>query len=230
MARFPTRGGVSHAVSSFNVHSGALHAVEWHPSSAGVIASSGSDGRIVLCDARVGGRAVAAMIASTGDVLTLDWMKYNQNQVVAGAAEGSLSLWDVRSSGGPVSAAHSHRMPIKRVRASPHDASRIVVASYDMSVAVWDVQPELRPSAATAEMPAPHRLLQSFNHHHEFVTGVDWDCAHPSRVLSCGWDQSAVMWDLAEPPPARLPPTPSHVRAVWPRGARPAAAVGTTVS
>ncbi len=35
-----------------------------------------------------------------------------------------------------------------------------------------------------------------WRHHTEFATGIDWDLFSPGRVVSCGWDNTCVSWDI----------------------------------
>ena len=62
----------------------------------------------------------------------------------------------------PVQVLAAHTFAVRRVRFCPHSAAQLLSASYDMSVCLWDV------------VTATHRPLQQYNHHSEFVIGLEW--------------------------------------------------------
>ena len=53
----------------------------------------------------------------------------------------------------------------------------------DMSLMLWDF---------TQENP----LLQRYEHHTEFVTGVDFNIFIEGRLASCSWDERVFVWNI----------------------------------
>jgi hypothetical protein len=50
-----------------------------------------------------------------------------------------------------------------------------------------------------------HRPLQQYNHHSEFVLGLEWSLFQEGVLASCGWDSWMHVWHRSVhplPPPA----------------------------
>jgi len=106
-----------------------------------------------------------------------------------------VRLWDLRSPAQPVQQLASHTFAVRRVRFCPHSASQLLSASYDMSVCLWDV------------VTATHRPQHQYNHHSEFVLGVEWSLFEEGVLASCGWDGWLHVWPRGvHPAPPPLPP------------------------
>ena len=69
------------------------------------------------------------------------------------------------------------------------------------------VQP---PACPEPPIPPPserhrHRPLQQYNHHSEFVLGLEWSLFQEGTLASCGWDSWMHVWHRSVhplPPPA----------------------------
>ncbi|CAK0845461.1 unnamed protein product, partial [Prorocentrum cordatum] len=71
----------------------------------------------------------------------------------------TLRVFDLRNFAGPVQVLHGHQLAVRRVKCHPHAEHQLVSSSYDMSVNVWDMN--------------MGQMIQHFDHHSEFVLGVD---------------------------------------------------------
>lgn len=80
-----------------------------------------------------------------------------------------------------------HRYAVKRCLFSPHSADLILSCSYDMSVRLWDL-------SQTA-----NSILRSkiWDHHQEFVGGIDFSNHLEGQVVSVGWDERLHLWNLS---------------------------------
>ena len=101
-----------------------------------------------------------------------------------------MRLWDLRAPQQPVQVLAAHTFAVRRVRFCPHSAAQLLSASYDMSVCLWDV------------VTATHRPLQQYNHHSEFVIGLEWS------LFQEGWPQLT----LTPNPALTLPVSGGHPR------------------
>jgi len=90
-----------------------------------------------------------------------------------------------------VAVLEGHEFAVRRVRWSPHKPDVLASASYDMSLRVWDVKKDRK---------TPSKSIQ-FDHHTEFVLGVDFNNYMEGVVATCSWDESVTVFDSTKPPP-----------------------------
>lgn len=63
-----------------------------------------------------------------------------------------------------------HSFAVRRLRCSPHSSSTILSCGYDMNICLWNIQ---KPD---------DNLIQRYDHHTEFVFGIDFDLFNEGRV------------------------------------------------
>ena len=80
-----------------------------------------------------------------------------------------------------------HDFAIRRLKCSPHDESIIASCSYDMTLNIWDYDRE-------------DALLEKYEHHREFVVGVDFNLENPDQIATCSWDETVYVWNRGEEP------------------------------
>ena len=114
-------------------------------------------------------------------MLSVDGGTYDPNFLATGSPDRSIQLWDVQKSAAPVQTMFGHQFAVRRVKFSPHAPRELISASYDMAVAVWDVQ--------------AGAMVQRFDHHTEFVVGVDVSLFDPNLVASGSWDRKVAVWN-----------------------------------
>jgi len=131
-----------------------------------------------------------------------DRNKYNANEIITGSIDHTIRLWDLRalsSSQGslgatPLHVFTGHNLAVRRVKFHPFHGNVFASTSYDMSVGVWDTSP---PSAG---------MTRRFNHHTEFVIGLDWHLFRENVLCTTAWDRTVVVWNyLTDPPPTQMP-------------------------
>lgn len=178
-------------------HSGICYEAKWSPRNGSILASVSGDWSVKIFDVS-SKQAVHAFPAHAGEVLSVDWNKYRDNIVVTGATDRCVKVWDLRNSSQPISIFDGHQLAVRRVRFSPHSDSLILSCSYDMSVKLW--------SLATAA------LVESYDHHTEFVIGIDFSNFKRDLVASTAWDRKVALWTLGAPRvPKRQVPTTARV-------------------
>ncbi|KAL8449951.1 hypothetical protein Emag_003512 [Eimeria magna] len=110
-----------------------------------------------------------------------------------------------------ISSTHAHQLAVRRVASHPFNAQRFASCSYDMQVKVWDsdegagssMGAAFQGSLGTASgTPSPFvegsgwvRLHACFDHHREFILGLDWSTFNCGRIMSTSWDRSICVWN-----------------------------------
>lgn len=179
-------------VRTFRAHQQIAYAAIWAPARPACLATVAGDAMLHIHDLAVGEAPVQSIQAHQHEILTVDWNKYNDYMVVTGSVDKQLRTFDLRNLTGPVQVFHGHQLAVRRVKAHPHCDSQFVSASYDMSVNVWDVN--------------MGQMVQHFDHHSEFVLGIDLSLFQENLLATAAWDRTVCVWNCVQgPPPARPP-------------------------
>ncbi|EFC35444.1 predicted protein [Naegleria gruberi] len=140
------------------------------------------------------------------EVLACDWNKFNEHIVCTGSVDKTIKVWDLRNlnqhrSGAIMGSGSSsnqdssictltgHGFAIRRLKFSPHDENIIGSVSYDMSLCIWDT-----------EQGSDNALLEKYEHHSEFVVGIDFNLEMEDEIASCSWDETVYVWMRGEEP------------------------------
>uniref|UniRef100_A0A8C7T7S2 Peroxin-7 n=1 Tax=Oncorhynchus mykiss TaxID=8022 RepID=A0A8C7T7S2_ONCMY len=185
-----SRGGQS--LCTLQGHEGVIYSTLWSPHIPGCFASASGDGTLRVWDVKTG-RCRLAIPAHKAEILSCDWCKYDQNVIVTGAVDCSLCVWDLRNVRQPLSRLRGHSYAIRRVKFSPFNQTMLASCSYDFTVRLWDY--------SRTEQP----LLETLEHHSEFVCGLDFNLQIPNQVVDCSWDETVKIYTplcLAAPPPS----------------------------
>lgn len=160
----------------------------WSPAKDGVFASVSGNGYLYVMDAldkRT--QPVLSIPAHAHEVLSVDWNKYRQNIIVTGSVDKTLRVWDIRKPAAPVTQLFGHALAVRRVRTHPFSADIVASASYDMSMCLWDI--------------STNEITRRFDHHSEFVVGIDWSLFEENVIATTSWDKSICSWDVGSAPP-----------------------------
>lgn len=136
---------------------------------------------------------------SSTEVLSCEWNKYNEFLFYsAGAsADPTIKVWDLRNSSVPVKVLSGHQFGIRRVCSSPHNGDLLLSTGYDMTTKLWNLS-----------QPSQNKLLRSFDHHAEFVFGLDFSLFIENQVVSASWDEHVSIFSLIGP---QIPPIPKKI-------------------
>lgn len=172
-------------------------------------------------------RLAGEVIAHAAEALTLDWSKYEDTRIFTGGSDGTVAAWDIRLLGrAPLLSFQAHGLAVRALRCSPFSPHIIATASYDTSVKVFSIsiedsspQKQEHPAevgmAAPAMKSRPAGLVPSgekvFDHHIEFVVGLDWSLFHEHLLASASWDRHVCLWSplgtgVDSKPPRRIIP------------------------
>tara|TARA_B110001452_G_C15228052_1_gene425559 strand:+ start:1454 stop:2473 length:1020 start_codon:yes stop_codon:yes gene_type:complete len=165
-------------------HTFCVYECKWAPRNAERLLSASGDRTVKLWEPRAGPNALLTVVAGEQEILSVDWNKYDENCFATGGVDKTVRLWDLRAPHTPVQSLAAHTFAVRRVRFCPHSASQLLSASYDMSVCLWDV----------VTTQATQRPLRQYNHHTEFVVGLEWSLFDEGVVASCGWDNWLHVW------------------------------------
>uniref|UniRef100_A0A8B9RH42 Peroxin-7 n=1 Tax=Astyanax mexicanus TaxID=7994 RepID=A0A8B9RH42_ASTMX len=158
------------SVCTLQGHEGVLYSTIWSPHISSCFASASGDGTLRVWDVKSGSCRMAIPAHKT-EILSCDWCKYDQNILVTGSVDCSLCVWDLRTVRQPVAQMLSHTYAIRRVKFSPFYKTVLASCSYDFTVRFWDY----------SRSPM---LLDTMEHHSEFVCGLDFNLHIPNQVNS----------------------------------------------
>lgn len=134
--------------------------------------------------------SAATLPAGCGhELLSVDWNGHNEALVATGGVDKAVRVWDLRSPGAPLAAMAGHGYAVRRVRWSPFAPGLLLSASYDMTARLWDV------SAAAGG--GGGALLRVWDHHTEFVVGLDASALTEGLAATCGWDNAVTVFPAA---------------------------------
>eukprot|EP00928_Gymnodinium_smaydae_P066880 TRINITY_DN49841_c0_g1_i1.p1 TRINITY_DN49841_c0_g1~~TRINITY_DN49841_c0_g1_i1.p1 ORF type:complete len:333 (-),score=62.59 TRINITY_DN49841_c0_g1_i1:429-1427(-) len=182
-------------VKTYPVHQQIAYAAIWSPARPMTLASVAGDAMLHIMDLNAGDVPVTSIQAHQHEILTVDWNKYNEFQVVTGSVDKTIRVFDIRNPAGPLQVLHGHQLAVRRVKTHPHSDHQLVSASYDMSVKVWDLNMA--------------SMVQHFDHHSEFVLGVDYSLFEENLLATAAWDRTVCVWNSVRGPP---PPPPAGLR------------------
>jgi len=178
-------------IKTFLAHRQIAYAAIWSPARPVCLASVAGDAMLHIHDLNVGDIPVQSIQAHQHEILTVDWNKYNEFMVVTGSVDKTLRVFDLRNPGGPLQVLHGHQLAVRRVKMHPHCEHQMVSSSYDMSVNVWDLN--------------VGQMVNHFDHHTEFVCGVDLSLFEENMIATAAWDRMVCVWNCLQPPPPRVP-------------------------
>lgn len=140
------------------------------------------------------------------EALTHDWNKYKDTVLAVAGVDTLIRVFDIRKLDAPVSVMEGHDYAVRRVSYSPHMSDAMLSASYDMTVRNWadgTLDGDLGMAAPPGEVARGH-VINQFNGHTEFVTGIDW-CLFGDMgwVASTAWDQLLRVYDIRNFPVQR---------------------------
>lgn len=175
---------------SYQTHKQVAYCARWAPQTPSLCASVAGDGVLNVYDINVP-TPVQTIQAHQGEILAMDFNKYNEFIVATGSVDRSIRLWDRRNPAQPIMQLFGHGLAVRRIKCHPFHGDQLVSGSYDMSVVVWDIQ--------------SGTVLRRFDHHTEFVHGLDLNLFEENLLATTAWDRSTCVWNCTTGPP---PPNP----------------------
>ncbi|KAK1796144.1 hypothetical protein P4O66_009227 [Electrophorus voltai] len=194
------------SVATFQGHEGVLYSTVWSPHIPACFASTSGDGMLRVWDVKAGSCQLA-IPAHKAEILSCDWCKYDQSVVVTGAIDCSLCVWDVRSAGQPVAQLLGHSYAVRRVKASSDTCRSPSLSSWDTVASLCLASQEFSPFYKTVLASCSYdftvrfwdysrspALLDTVEHHSEFVCGLDFNLHIPNQVVDCSWDETVKIY------------------------------------
>eukprot|EP00929_Paragymnodinium_shiwhaense_P109177 TRINITY_DN75529_c0_g1_i1.p1 TRINITY_DN75529_c0_g1~~TRINITY_DN75529_c0_g1_i1.p1 ORF type:complete len:342 (-),score=60.82 TRINITY_DN75529_c0_g1_i1:32-1057(-) len=180
------------SVNTLMAHAAIAYAAIWSPARPTTLASVAGDAMLHIHDVNAGMAPVQSIMAHQHEILTVDWNKYNDFMIYTGSVDKTIKAFDLRKPVEPVQILFGHQLAVRRLKAHPHYEHQLVSASYDMSVKVWDLN--------------MGQIIQHFDHHSEFVLGLDLNLFEENMVATAAWDRTACVWNMHQGPPPPPPP------------------------
>ena len=116
--------------------------------------------------------------------------------IITGSADKLIKVWDMRQTSMALAVLAGHDLAVRRVKCSPHEQFTVASVSYDMSVRMWDFR------------QTHSGMLRRYDHHTEFVCGLDFNLFVPGQIASCAWDRSLSIWNTRGKAPLPSPRVP----------------------
>ncbi|XP_058470187.1 peroxisomal biogenesis factor 7 [Solea solea] len=180
---------LSRSLTTLRGHEGVVYSSVWSPHIPACFASASGDGTLRVWDVKAAScRLVIA--AHHAEVLSCDWCKYDQNIVATGSVDCSVCVWDLRNIRQPVARLRAHNYAIRRVKVHTRPHTLCVC-----SCRFWDYSQNQQP------------LLDTLEHHTEFVCGLDFSLHVPNQVVDCSWDETVKVYTPTCLPAAAQSPT-----------------------
>eukprot|EP00796_Vickermania_ingenoplastis_P000851 gene850-486_t len=174
------------------------------------ILSCAGDGMWKLWDLRNPQRSVMSQMGHQNQIiLSIDFNKHEPNLFATGGVDRTVRVWDARRANQPLASLPGHDQACRRVRWAPQHRTMLASGGYDMRVCVWDVAQPQRP------------LLGRYQHHREFVLGLEWCPTVPNTLTSCSYDGTAFFLTVGKVPTPSPVATPLPAAAPPPRIPRP---------
>ena len=147
------------AQASFE-HGAVVNQAVWHPTHESIFGSCSGDQLCRVWDLR-SGKDVKKIHAHTNDILSIDFNKY-ENFIATSSTDNLIKIFDLRANmDQPLMMLMGHQLAVRKIKFSPYHANILASASYDMSVMIWDCNTQQK--------------INQFEHHSEFVTGLDFN-------------------------------------------------------
>jgi len=159
------------SLMTFHEHTYCVYSTIWAPLHPDRFISASGDCTVKIWDIK-SPRSVQTIRAHDHEILTCDWNKYNEFVFVTGSVDKSVKLWDIRYPERELGMLRGHGYAIRRLKCSPHNENILATSSYDMSLVLWDVARD-------------DPLLHRYEHHSEFVVGLDFNIFIEGEMASC---------------------------------------------
>eukprot|EP00761_Pharyngomonas_kirbyi_P008164 gb/GECH01008175.1/.p1 GENE.gb/GECH01008175.1/~~gb/GECH01008175.1/.p1 ORF type:complete len:332 (+),score=77.51 gb/GECH01008175.1/:1-996(+) len=177
------------SLQTFAEHKYCVYSTVWSPSSPSLLASASGDHTLKVWDVN-DMHSVHTIPAHEHEILATDWSKYNDNILLSGSVDKTIKVWDLRNPSAELNTLQGHTFAVRRLKTSPHDETVVGSCSYDMSLKIWDFE------------ASEDALLENYEHHTEFVVGMDFNLEIEGQLASCSWDETVFVWMQGEEPVA----------------------------
>lgn len=171
------------------MHDFTVYEAKWHPTHESIFGSCSGDQTCRVWDLRTG-KDVKRIHGHTNEILSMDFNKY-ENFVATASTDNLIKLWDLRATtDSPIMILPGHQLAVKRIKFSPYHANILASASYDMSTIIWDCNHQ--------------KPMNRFDHHTEFVVGLDFNMFVEGRLATASWDKSLAAIKIDDSPKSVL--------------------------
>lgn len=185
------RDAAAKPLFSFAGHLSEGYAINWCPTSTGVLATGDSRKGIHIWQPMEGGSWSVdqrPLVGHTDSVEDVVWSPNERNVLASASVDKSIRIWDCRAKPDKacmLTVAESHAADVNVIDWNANEPF-IVSGGDDGAVKVWDLR-HFDKGAAVAE----------FKHHRGPVTSVEWHAGDATVLASSGADDQIALWDLA---------------------------------
>ncbi|KAE8602125.1 hypothetical protein XENTR_v10013890 [Xenopus tropicalis] len=170
----------------FKEHTQEVYSVDWSQTRGEQLIVSGSwDHTVKLWDPSFG-KPLCTFTGHENIIYSTIWSPHIPGCFASASGDQSLRIWDMKT---PVSKVviPAHQAEIlscdwcKYDQFSPFHANIVASCSYDFTVRLWDFSKS-------------SSLLETVNHHTEFVCGLDFSILTPGQIADCAWDETVKIY------------------------------------
>lgn len=165
--------------------------VKWsHSQHDTIIATAGSNGRIVLYDLRRPEVEWSRLHEHARQVHRLAFSPFGAQLFLSASHDATTRLWDLRTLSGEKGTVSMHSLrafqsradATRDVRWSPTDAYQFAVCTDAGIISLWDIR-------------HPNKVLNRLNAHEKACYALDW---HPDgkHIVSAGLDRNVKVWEI----------------------------------
>lgn len=175
------------SISTFCGHNNVVNDISWSPTNHNCFASVGADAVLRIWNVDGFRKDALSVPTGTAEVLSCDWCKYNPNIIATASTDASIHGWDLRNATEPLFVLRGHNYAVKCIKFSPYHENIVASCSYDFTTRIWDTKNA--PSATAFN-------CKVFQHHTEFVYGLDFNIHVPNQLADCSWDEHVELFDI----------------------------------
>lgn len=170
-------------------HTGPVRALQFNPNQSHILVSGGSRGELYIWDTKSLDEPIAPGHAMTpmDDISSVAWNN-SVGHIFASTSNGYTSIWDLKSKREVLHLSYSGngaKSNFSCVAWHPTQSTKLVTASdSDNSplILTWDLR----------NANAPEKILEG---HSKGILSLDWCKQDPELLISCGKDNSTILWN-----------------------------------
>lgn len=181
------------SVATGSKHTGAIKSIQFNPIQHNVLASGGANSEIYIWDTakltNLAPFAPGTAMTPMDTVTSVSWNKSVSHIFAAAGSAGYTSIWDLKSKKEVLHLTYTSqsgsRATLSTVAWHPSQSTKLITASESDGVPLiltWDLR----------NSNAPEQILEG---HKKGVLSLDWNARDPTLLLSCGKDNTTILWN-----------------------------------
>jgi histone-binding protein RBBP4 len=173
---------------------GAVTALDWHPTHPSLFLSCGDSGAVKLWDVRaLTEGASKSATAHDGEANTVQCCPFSDYIFASGGSDKLVKLWDWRQMNEPLYTLPGHDDSVLHVRWCPQQHTILASCSADKTVRLWDMR-----QFCNGQENATVKPMFIHAGHTSCVEDFGWSSSDPWTIASTAQDNTLQIWQVAE--------------------------------